>query len=56
MAKLGIQQEVVERILAHKTGKLSPIAQVYNRHKYLDEMRSALERYENHLFSVLERT
>ena len=57
MARLGIPQEVTERLLAHKTGgKLSPIAAVYNRYDYLEPMQNALTRYEEHLFSFLERT
>jgi integrase len=55
MAKLGTPIEVTERLLAHKTGALSPIAQVYNRHTYLDEMRTAIIKYEEHLFSFVER-
>ena len=55
MAKLGVKQEVVERILAHKTGgAISAIAQIYNRHSYENEMRAAFELYEEHLQRILQ--
>lgn len=43
LAELGTPAEVIERILGHRTGKISGIAAVYNRHAYTDEMRIALE-------------
>lgn len=52
MARMKVPQEVTEKLLAHKTGKLTPIAAVYNRHQYLDEMREALEKYHAHLREV----
>ena len=43
MAALGVQQVVVEKLLNHVSGGTqSAIAQVYNRHQYLDEMRHAI--------------
>lgn len=54
MAKLGVKQEVVEKILAHKTGgAISPIAQIYNRHSYEVEIRAALTLYESHLTRII---
>jgi integrase len=49
MAKIGVKLEVVERLLAHRSGKVSGIAAVYNRHEYVDEMRDALLAYEQYL-------
>jgi integrase len=50
MAMLGVQQVVVEKLLNHVSGGTqSPIAQVYNRHAYLDEMREAVLQWENYL-------
>jgi integrase len=43
MAALHVPQTVVEKLLNHLSGgTLSPIAQVYNRHTYLSEMRQAV--------------
>lgn len=53
MASLGTPIEVTERLLAHKTGSISQIAAIYNRHTYLPEMRAALEAYERHLLQVI---
>jgi len=48
-AQLGTPIHVTERILNHSTGSISGVSAVYNRHSYLDEMRTALERYEQHV-------
>lgn len=53
MARLKVPQEVTEKLLAHKTGKMTPIAAVYNRHQYLEEQREALEKYHSHLRDLL---
>lgn len=55
MAALGVQQVVVEKLLNHVSGgSLSQIAAVYNRHQYLDEMRSALSQWEARLSKLGE--
>lgn len=54
MASLGVPQIVVEKLLNHVSGGTqSPIAQVYNRHSYLDEMRDAIGTYEAFLEGLL---
>lgn len=45
MAEMGTPPHVVERILNHTSGTMTPIARVYNRHAYEAEMREALERW-----------
>lgn len=52
-ASLGIPLHVTEQILAHRSGTISGVAAVYNRHSYLKEMRQALEKYEQHLHTLL---
>lgn len=53
MAALGVPQIVVEKLLNHVSGgSQSQIAQVYNRHAYLGEMREAVEKWEAHLTSL----
>ena len=42
LAKLGVTAAVGERILNHADGTASRVAEVYNRHSYLPEMRTAL--------------
>ena len=53
LAKIGVPQIVTERLLGHTTGSLSPVARIYNRHQYVDEMLLAMERYHAHLQAVL---
>jgi integrase len=49
MARLDIAPHVIERILNHSTGTLGGIAGIYNRFKYLPEMRGGLERWAQHI-------
>jgi integrase len=39
LVEMGIAPHVIERLLNHVTGTISGIAAVYNRARYLDEMR-----------------
>jgi integrase len=53
MAALGVPQVVVEKLLNHVSGGTqSPIAQVYNRYIYLDEMRAAVLKWDEYLASL----
>ena len=50
MARLGVPQVVVEKLLNHVSGgTLSPIARVYNVHQYEIEMREAVLTFERWL-------
>jgi len=49
MAGIGIAPHVVDRILNHTTGKISGVAAIYNRFEYLDERRSALDAWAQHV-------
>lgn len=42
MAMLRIAPHVIEAVLNHRTGIVSGVAAIYNRHGYLDEKREAL--------------
>lgn len=57
MASLGVPPYVIERILNHITASTSesitPLARIYNRHRYLSEMRSALLRLEGEVLRLL---
>jgi len=46
LAMLGTPIHVTERLLNHKSGTISGVAAVYNRHSYMDEMRAAIASYE----------
>lgn len=43
LAMLGTPIHVTEKLLNHKSGTISGVAAVYNRHSYMDEMRQAIE-------------
>jgi integrase len=45
MAELGVQPHIIEAVLNHVSGHKGGVAGIYNRAKYADEMRSALQRY-----------
>jgi integrase len=49
LAKLGVPVHVTEAVLNHKSGKISGIAAVYNRHDYKDEKRQALDAWGRHV-------
>ncbi len=53
LAEMRIPPHVIERVLNHTGGSISPIARVYNRHAYEDEMRDALERWSARLGEIL---
>jgi integrase len=44
MAELGVQPHIIEAVLNHISGHKSGVAGIYNRARYTDEMRSALQR------------
>lgn len=52
-AQLGTPPHVIEALLNHKTGIVSGIAQVYNRYRYLDEMRAAVAVFEKYLTATV---
>jgi hypothetical protein len=43
---MGVAPHVIERLLNHVTGTISGIAAVYNRARYMDEMRDAIEKWD----------
>jgi integrase len=51
-AQLETAPHIIERVLAHTTGSISRIAAIYNRYKYEAQMRTAMERYENHVVEL----
>jgi integrase len=49
MAMLGVAPHIIEAVLNHKTGIVSGVSAVYNRHAYSDEKRDALQRWSNYV-------
>src|SRR5690606_1557234 len=43
MAIMRVAPHIIEAVLNHKSGIVSGVAAIYNRHAYLDEKREALE-------------
>ncbi|MGB3502262.1 MAG: tyrosine-type recombinase/integrase [Mesorhizobium sp.] len=52
MAGLGFPVHVVEAVLNHKSGTISGVAAIYNRHDYAAEKRAALEAWANAIEAV----
>ncbi|MCP3475076.1 integrase family protein [Bradyrhizobium sp. CCGUVB1N3] len=53
-AMLGIAPHIIERILNHvSSGEITPLAQIYNRYKYLPEIKEAFGKYEAHLEEII---
>ncbi|MFC1831568.1 tyrosine-type recombinase/integrase [Thermodesulfobacteriota bacterium] len=53
MATIGIDDELAERIINHSVG--SKMQQTYNRHRYTEEKRRALQRLANHIDRIVGR-
>jgi len=53
MARLGIPVHLIEAVLNHTGGEISGVSAVYNRYKYLDEKRWALESWAEHVRQVV---
>lgn len=51
-AALGVPLHVTERILDHRSGSISGVAAIYNRHTYLPEMREAFDRHADHIDKI----
>lgn len=47
--KLRVMPHITERLLAHTTGEVSGVGAIYNRARYIAEMREALNLWEAHV-------
>ena len=52
MAELGTQPHIIEAILNHVSGHKAGVAGIYNRARYEGEMRSALQRWADHVDQI----
>jgi integrase len=50
---LDILPHIIERLLNHVSGTISPVGKIYNRARYLPEIRQALLAYEGFLLRLL---
>jgi integrase len=53
MAELGVLPHIIEALVNHVSGHKAGVAGVYNKAKYLGEMRSALERWAQHIEEIV---
>jgi integrase len=53
MAELGVAPHIVEAVLNHVSGHKGGVAGIYNRARYADEMRRALEHWAEHLAALV---
>jgi integrase len=51
LAKLGVANDIAERVIGHTIGG---VAGLYNHYEYEKERRSALERYAQHVIALVE--
>ena len=49
MAELGVLPHIIEAILNHYSGHRAGVSGIYNRAKYLGEMRAALQKWGDHI-------
>jgi len=56
MARLGQPVHVIEAVLNHTSGAISGVAAIYNRHRYLDEKRAALDAWAKHVVALASRS
>jgi len=49
MAKLGVLPHIIEAILNHASGHRAGVAGIYNRARYQDEMRTALQQWADYV-------
>lgn len=55
-ARIGTPIHVTERLLNHVSGTISGVAAVYNRHSYLEEMKTAVASYDRFLTDTYDIT
>jgi integrase len=53
LASIGVPPHIGERILDHRSGAASDVEAIYDRYRYSDEMRQAMENWERHLSTLL---
>jgi integrase len=54
MAEIGIEPHIIEAVLNHISGHKGGVAGVYNRARYTEQMRIALQRWADHIAGLLD--
>jgi hypothetical protein len=54
MAALGIEAHIADRVLNHAAHSTGTIQQVYQKHAFLAQRRQALERWSQHIVSLVK--
>lgn len=52
-ARLDVPPHITDRVLSHTTGTLGPVAKIYNRWKYQNEIREAMDKMNSHLLEII---
>jgi hypothetical protein len=52
MAEIGVAPHIIEAVLNHVSGHKAGVAGIYNRARYTDEMRNALDRWATHVEAI----
>jgi hypothetical protein len=52
MAELGVQPHIIEAVLNHVSGHKGGVAGIYNRARYADDMRAALQGWADHVDKI----
>ncbi|TAX36496.1 tyrosine-type recombinase/integrase [Rhizobium leguminosarum] len=52
MARAGVAQQVIEKVLNHTSGSLAGVAGIYNRHAFTSEKREALAVWSRHVLTL----
>jgi integrase len=53
MAELGVLPHIIEAILNHVSGHKAGVAGIYNKARYLEEMRAALTKWSQHIEQIV---
>ena len=56
MARLGVDLHVIERCLNHVSGSFGGIVSVYQKHKFEDGMRRAMDVWASHVERIVSGT
>jgi len=54
LAALDVRIEVIEKLLNHVSGIFGGVTGIYQRHGYMEEMRSAVALWEDHVATLLK--
>jgi integrase len=54
LGNIGIAPHIIEQILNHQSGAKAGVSGVYNKSVYEPETRAALDRWANHLMTIVE--